>query len=146
MEEKQYWCPLCEQPFTPAEGTAPEEHLAKGVIKVLRELQKDSGLAGQCPRCGHTRMNEKLYKNAWSRHADIYICEECGANEALRDADGSTLPLVKWYVVNTLLMVVLKTKCANFTPEKDNPYPLCDNRACVRSRECNMSAHMEMGE
>ncbi len=146
MTEKQYWCPLCEQPFTPAEGNTPGEHLAEGVIKVLRELQRDSGLAGQCPRCGNTRMNEKLYKNAWSRHADIYICEECGADEALRDSRGDTLPQVKWFMVNGILTGILKTKCANYIEEKDNPYPMCDNRACVRMRQCSMSAHMETPE
>jgi hypothetical protein len=36
----------------------------------------------------------------------------------------------------------LSDKCPDFTPEKDNPYPLCDNPACPLKYECNISAHM----
>jgi rubrerythrin len=146
MGEQKYWCPLCEQRFTPEKGTTPEDHLAKGIIKVLRELQKGTRFTKQCPRCGHERMTPEMYKNAWSRHADIYICDECGTDEALRVCNNDTLPLVKWYMANTLLVGILKIKCTNFIEEKDNPYPLCDNPACVRARECSMSAHMEMPE
>ena len=33
--------------------------------------------------------------------------------------------------------------CKNFIPEKDNPYPLCDNKDCELSATCNLSAHMD---
>ncbi len=33
-------------------------------------------------------------------------------------------------------------KCPDYIEEKDNPYPLCDNPACPRTRTCNLSAHM----
>lgn len=34
-------------------------------------------------------------------------------------------------------------ECENYIPEKDNPYPLCDNKECKESKICNISAHMK---
>jgi len=33
-------------------------------------------------------------------------------------------------------------ECPNYMPEKDNPYPLCDNPGCPDSEVCCLSAHM----
>lgn len=30
-----------------------------------------------CPRCGKDEMQENLYHNAYSRHAECYICSAC---------------------------------------------------------------------
>ena len=56
-------------------------------------------LAGEhmpCPRCGRDVMKDRLHTNALSRHADIYICDECGTAEALLDAMSNPLPLACW--------------------------------------------------
>lgn len=48
-----------------------------------------------CLRCG-SPLNRRLIVNSLSRYADIYICESCGADEAMRDAFGEPLPLMEW--------------------------------------------------
>lgn len=53
-----------------------------------------------CLRCGKL-LNRKLAVNAVSRHADVYICEECGTDEALREAIGEPLPLREWHAVTS---------------------------------------------
>lgn len=52
-----------------------------------------------CPRCGKSRMKPKLYTNALSRRADIYICDFCGSDEALRDALGYTDSVADWFAI-----------------------------------------------
>lgn len=52
-----------------------------------------------CPRCCEMRMKLPLAYNAWSRYADVYICDFCGMDEALRDAFGKEpLPFDEWAV------------------------------------------------
>lgn len=56
-------------------------------------------LAGErmpCPRCGRDTLKPKLHANAISRHADLYVCEECGTAEALLDFMNNPLPLSCW--------------------------------------------------
>ena len=56
-------------------------------------------LAGEhmvCPRCGKASMNPAIHRNATSRHADIYVCDDCGTAEALLDMMRSPLPLAQW--------------------------------------------------
>ena len=48
-----------------------------------------------CLRCGKP-LNQRLIVNALSRYADVYICENCGMDEALRDACGRGLPMWEW--------------------------------------------------
>jgi len=33
-------------------------------------------------------------------------------------------------------------QCPHYKPEKENPYPLCDNTDCKHKTVCNISAHM----
>lgn len=40
----------------------------------------------QCPRCGAVTMLENAEENALSRRFDVYICSNCGLDEALEDA------------------------------------------------------------
>ena len=68
---------------------------AKTLIESLMPMQK-RGERFPCPRCGYNRMNENPIRNAMSRHANVYICDECGTDEALRDIIGSPLPLTEW--------------------------------------------------
>ena len=56
-------------------------------------------LAGEhlpCPRCGMDTMKDKLHTNVLSRHADIYICDLCGTNEAMLDFMRNPLPAEDW--------------------------------------------------
>ena len=41
-------------------------------------------------------MRENVYSNALSRHADIYICDACGTEEALLKFMGNPLPMCAW--------------------------------------------------
>ncbi len=50
----------------------------------------------RCPRCGMATVKPKTATNALSRHADVYICDECGTDEAIRDWGGLVLPLHEW--------------------------------------------------
>ena len=49
-----------------------------------------------CPRCGQDSMNPAIHRNALSRHADVYICDDCGTAEALLEMMQNPLPLVQW--------------------------------------------------
>lgn len=68
---------------------------AKALIESLMPMQ-ERGERFPCPRCGHDSMNEKPVRNALSRYANVYICDTCGMDEAMRDMIGSPLPLNKW--------------------------------------------------
>jgi transcription elongation factor Elf1 len=68
----------------------------KARIESLMPRQK-RGEALPCLRCGQDRMSETPVRNALSRRADVYICDECGTDEALRDMAGAPpLPLREW--------------------------------------------------
>lgn len=45
--------------------------------------RQEAGENMPCPRCGRMTMKPWIHTNALSRCADIYVCDECGANEAL---------------------------------------------------------------
>ncbi len=56
-------------------------------------------LAGErlpCPRCGSGVMNIHVTRNALSRHADVYVCDDCGTAEAMLDLMQNPLPLHDW--------------------------------------------------
>lgn len=63
----------------------------------LRASRQAASRFDTCPRCGKDSMRkEKLTYNAWSRRADIYVCENCGMAEALRDATGYADDITEW--------------------------------------------------
>lgn len=101
--ELHHQCPLCKGEFMPAGDTTPQEHLAKGVIETYRSMQEknDGENMPPCPRCGKP-MKPGLDDNAQSKHEDIYICEECGEDEAMREHD-NTIPLSDWAAVKVIL-------------------------------------------
>ena len=75
---------------------------AKELIESLRPIQEDgtSDYTFPCPRCGYDRMDNNPVKNALSRRADVYICNQCGTEEALMDMAGKEpLPLNQWAMV-----------------------------------------------
>lgn len=49
-----------------------------------------------CPRCGLDTMKDKIHTNAMSRHADIYVCDDCGTAEAMLVFMQNSLPLEDW--------------------------------------------------
>ena len=51
-----------------------------------------------CMRCGQ-KMRYPLAQNALSRALDVYVCSDCGMDEAIRDATGEILPVSEWYIV-----------------------------------------------
>lgn len=51
-----------------------------------------------CPRCGNMTVKTQLHTNAWSRHANVYICDACGMDEAIRDWQHDPLPLKEWAI------------------------------------------------
>lgn len=75
---------------------------AKRLIESLKTMQENpaDGYTFPCPRCGHERMNENPVRNSLSRRADVYICNECGMDEAMMDMAGILpLPLNEWAMV-----------------------------------------------
>jgi DNA-directed RNA polymerase subunit RPC12/RpoP len=97
-------CPLCDQTVYPADGVSVNEHLARGIITKYAELQSEGERDERtCPRCGYKRMLQGVMRNALSRHFDIYICPECGNDEAIRVYKKSILPAESWYIVQEIL-------------------------------------------
>lgn len=68
------------------------------LISKLLDLKarQESGEHMRCPRCGNDTMKMRLHTNALSRHADVYICDSCGTNEAMLDFMNNPLPLSEW--------------------------------------------------
>ncbi len=65
------------------------------VVKEFKEKQ----LAGEkmpCPRCGKDRMRTPATHNCLSREIDVYVCEVCGAAEAINAMKGLPFPLECW--------------------------------------------------
>ena len=77
--------------------------MCKTIDKLLLDFKarQDAGENLMCPRCGYDRMKPKLHTNARSRHADIYICDECGTAEAMLQFMNNPLPLSQWAFCNT---------------------------------------------
>ena len=65
------------------------------IRKALGDLKarQDADEHMTCPRCGQDTMKENIYTNALSRHADIYICDACGTEEALLKFMHNSLPM-----------------------------------------------------
>ena len=51
----------------------------------------------RCPRCGGS-LKEKLHTNALSRRADVYVCDNCGTQEAIEALLGKPKPFEEWAV------------------------------------------------
>lgn len=59
-------------------------------------LQKMPNVNLPCPRCGRFSMSRS--GNALSRHLDVYVCPDCGTEEAVRDfTSGEPLPVEEWF-------------------------------------------------
>ena len=68
------------------------------IRKALDDLKarQDAGEHMHCPRCGRDTMKKNIHTNALSRHADIYICDDCGTEEALLKFMSNPLPVKEW--------------------------------------------------
>ena len=60
------------------------------------KARQDAGEHMPCPRCGRDTMKECVHTNALSRHANIYICDACGMQEAILDYTHAPLPIEAW--------------------------------------------------
>lgn len=59
-------------------------------------MQKMTTLNLPCPRCG--RFSMQRINNPLSRYLDVYVCPDCGTDEAVRDFGKRTpLPLEEWF-------------------------------------------------
>ena len=71
-------------------------------------LAQKSGVWLPCPRCGKLTIKEDLHTNAFSRRADIYICDRCGMEEAVEDVPSKKNPVPKlalsdWFLATAIL-------------------------------------------
>ena len=77
-----------------------DEKDTKEIIEALKPLQEKC-IHLPCPRCGYDRMDEKPIRNALSRQADVYVCDRCGMDEALKAVKGLSIPLTQWsYIIS----------------------------------------------
>ena len=60
------------------------------------KARQDTGVHMLCPRCGKDSMKEELHTNALSRHANVFICDACGINEAMLDYMNAPMSLGRW--------------------------------------------------
>lgn len=75
---------------------------AKEVVENFGKVQRNSKFNYPCPRCGHNTMDENPVRNALSRRADVYICDQCGSHEAMCDYLGIEDNLEDWSLVVSL--------------------------------------------
>ena len=79
------------------------------ITKIIENwrIAQNAGAVLPCPRCGCFNMKATLIENALSRHADIYICSNCGTSEALenmRSIKGfKTKEISQWWIATNIL-------------------------------------------
>lgn len=77
-------------------GAVKADNQVDEIIKKIKVMQEKKCVL-PCPRCGQDKMSHKdPARNALSRFADVYICDDCGTDEALRDFFGCSIPLENW--------------------------------------------------
>lgn len=70
-----------------------------------------------CLRCGKP-LRRHYAENALSRALRVFVCPECGTDEALRDASGEVLPISQWHAVqNNRLIPYKEAAWATLTPQ-----------------------------
>lgn len=83
--------------LTAAKTESDAEAVARKTVDAYARKQKNG--TRYCPRCGGQTIKPCLAANALSRRANIYVCDACGMDEAVRDWMGEPLPFVDWAVV-----------------------------------------------
>jgi predicted RNA-binding Zn-ribbon protein involved in translation (DUF1610 family) len=97
-------CPLCGENFIFDDEITADEHLARGVLALMKDWQENEEYdMSRCLRCGQRRMLSKIVRNAMSRHTDLYICPACGTDEAVRVYSDSVMPVTDWWIVKEIL-------------------------------------------
>ncbi len=76
----------------------PKEGLLAAWEQDKQSFQPDAEHPPRCLRCGRP-LDSHLPVNALSRALAVYVCENCGTEEALGDWSGAVLPLQEWYAV-----------------------------------------------
>lgn len=76
-----------------------KEYIA--LVKQAQLADNPMKLIHRCPRCGR-HMAENVLHNALSRHEDVYICDNCGTGEAVRDWKLRSLHIDEWFVFSCL--------------------------------------------
>ena len=72
------------------------------LLSKFKSMQMDPEIGlTKCPRCGRNAMRSDIALNALSHHINVYICSECGIEEAMLDLDGESLPLKDWFLSAT---------------------------------------------
>lgn len=75
----------------------------KEIIERLVEANEGMKVSHICPRCGKV-MCEDNALNSVSRYADVYICSDCGTDEAMRGAfGGGSLAFSEWQIWKELI-------------------------------------------
>lgn len=98
-------CPDCRANLDPGERCDCKDKAVR-FLNSLRRLQEtpEAGCVLPCPRCGRERMTADPALNALSRHENVYVCSECGRDEALRDVSGMPpLPLREWGMIKAFI-------------------------------------------
>ena len=82
----------------------PEQPVPVQYDQLLLDLKarQQAGEHMPCPRCGKDTMKPGLHTNALSRHADLYVCDQCGTAEAMLDFMNNPLPLTMWAICKPL--------------------------------------------
>ena len=62
------------------------------------KARQESGEHMPCPRCGRDAMKTGDYIGALSRQADVYVCDSCGVEEAMRNFFHESTPLNEWAI------------------------------------------------
>ena len=79
----------------------PKRELSHAWSEMVENAKRpESSSSLFCLRCG-APMRNTVAENARSRFVDVYICSQCGIDEAMRDATGYVLPLREWYAVKS---------------------------------------------
>ena len=75
----------------------------------------------QCLRCGEP-LDMKLAHNSLSRYADVYVCSDCGMDEAVRSIPGNhALNLSEWSYLRNLLPIeknYIEMPCGHYLTTK----------------------------
>lgn len=75
------------------------EAKAKEALDRVGIVQTKKAMHMCCPRCGENTMYERIHTNAYSRHAECYICPACGTDEAMHDYMRAPIALAQWDIV-----------------------------------------------
>ena len=94
----QYYLETIEEGYEEFGFDVTQLHAAANFESAIHRLAiaQRAGESRTCPRCG-SLLKERLGTNALSRRADVYVCDECGIEEAIADFNGEPDPIEQWH-------------------------------------------------